>query len=124
MTHQDIVFLVRKLAPCGGLAAFIIIEIINAIRGKQPYTILLIREFGKMIIYILREIKGGQWTGKFNAMACLVPCIVILSTLCFAIGAGFKDYTQTIVPFSVAVIFGFIFYWTFKTSTNFLGGYH
>ena len=125
MIPQDIVFIVRELMPYILLIGLLIIELINAIRGKEFFTILLIREFIKMIIKVLHEIRGKEWMGKLNAMACLVPCILILPTSFILIRSIiFTDYNQIIVLLAFATIFGFIFYWTFKASINFLRGFH
>ena len=126
MTPQDIVLIVKELTPCILLIGLLIIELINAIQGKQFFTVLLIREFTKMIIELLQEIRGKEWRGKLNVMACLLPFICILTALIILIrSAIFTDYTHLIiVSFAFATIFGFIFYWTFKASINFLSGFH
>ena len=120
MTPQDIILISRKLIPYVLFIGILIIEIINAIRAKDFFIILLFREFTKMIIAIIREIKGKEWGGRFNAIACLFPCVIILATLCIFIRAIFIDINQLIVSSGVIIVFGFIFYWTFKVSTNFL----
>ncbi len=105
------------------MPALLFIEIINAIRGRQFYTILLVREFSKMIIGVLQEIRGKDWMAKLNALVCMVLFVCILALLFLIIRTIFLDYTQFVIPLVAVTVFGFLFYWTFKASTNFLSGF-
>ena len=123
MTNKEIMTLVRELIPYAIFLGLLFIEIINAIRGRQFYTILLVREFRKMIIGVLQEIRGKDWMAKLNALACMVLFACILAFLFLIIRTIFLDYTQFVIPLVAVTVFGFLFYWTFKTSTNFLSGF-
>ena len=123
MTNKEIVTLVRELIPYAIFLGLLFIEIINAIRGRQFYTILLVREFRKMIIGVLQEIRGKHWMAKLNALVCMVLFVCILAILFLIIRTIFLDYTQFVIPLFAVTVFGFLFYWTFKTSTIFLSGF-
>ena len=122
MTNKEIITLVRELIPYAMFLGLLIIEIINAIKGKQFYTILLVREIRKMIIDVLQEIRGKDWKAKINALACIALFAYTLVFLCLIIRTIFLDHTQFVIPLFSLTVSGFFFYWTFKASTYFLSG--
>ena len=122
MTSKEIITLVRELIPYAMFLGLLIIEIINASKGKQFYTILLVREIRKMIINVLQEIKGKDWKAKLNGLACIALFAYALAFLFVIIRTIFLDPIQFIIPLFALTVSGFFFYWTFKASTYFLGG--
>ncbi len=120
MTFDEIRLLLKDSLLFIIVIGCIIIEIINVSKGKTPFSILLIREFRKIIDTVLSELNSDNWMYKLNALLCIMYFAFILIALFCFIKAIFVDHTQAFVFLSLTIIFSILLYWIFKFSIIFI----
>lgn len=119
--------IIERLAPTilmilAGASLFIV-EIINAIRGKEFLVVSFFKRVENLIIGIIRELKEPDWRAKLNGFVCVIFGLIVIVILFFFIKTIFTDFGQILIPLLALWIFGFWTFLTYMLSVSFLNGY-